>query len=209
MKKVSSSDIISHIDKMRGYMSDAQVIDYFEKSVLAAKNPELSCWFALNIKGADVLAHGQVVIKSKDPKYNYVFAKKLADGDVRYTNWRLLIDYDSLLTELGTEIRAHCQAVIESGDPEYNYLCAKDIKGADIPAHKKAIEEGPKPEYNYRCALNIEEADIPAHKKAIEEGPKSRDKKRYLKKISALLSNTEIINQKILSLKPKEFKMGK
>ena len=181
MKKVSSSDIISHIDKMRGYMSDAQVIDYFEKSVLAAKNPELSCWFALNIKGADVKAHGQVVIKSKDPKYNYVFAKKLADGDVRYTNWRLLIDYDSLLTELGTEIRAHCQAVIESGDPEYNYLCAKDIKGADIPAHKKAIEEG----------------------------PKSRDKKRYLKKISALLSNTEIINQKILSLKPKEFKMGK
>ncbi len=209
MKKVSSSDIISHIDKMRGYMSDAQVIDYFEKSVLAAKNPELSCWFALNIKGADVLAHGQVVIKSKDPEYNYVLAEKLTNDCMLSANCSILDRYGSWWTTVKAEIRAHCQAVIESGDPEYNYRCAMYIEEADKKAHCQAVIESRNPEYNYRCALNIEEADIPAHKKAIEEGPKSRDKKRYLKKISALLSNTEIINQKILSLKPKEFKMGK
>ena len=53
---------------------DSLVIERFEQKVLQEKSSILSYFFADKIEGADIKAHEQVIIDSKDPKYNYDFA---------------------------------------------------------------------------------------------------------------------------------------
>ena len=38
--------------------------------------------FAKCVVGADIKAHGQVVLESKDPEYNYYFAEKVKGSDI-------------------------------------------------------------------------------------------------------------------------------
>ena len=45
-----------------------QAIILFEEKILKVKNPELSLLFAKEIKGANIKAHGQIILNSKDPK---------------------------------------------------------------------------------------------------------------------------------------------
>lgn len=83
--------------------------------ILKSKDPRWNYLFACNIKGADIKAHGQVVIDSKDPRWNYDFACNIK----------------------GADVKAHGQVVIDSKAPEWNYYFACDIEGADVKAHEK------------------------------------------------------------------------
>ena len=81
-------------------VSETEIIERYESKILSLKNGELSYVFIKNIKGADVKAHGKVVIESKDPKWNYMFSKDV----------------------VGANVKAHEKVVIESKDPEWNYM---------------------------------------------------------------------------------------
>lgn len=62
-----------------------------EKIVLDSKNPWYNYLFAKNIKGADILAHGKVIIDSKNPWYNYMFAKNIKGSDI-FLHCQVIID---------------------------------------------------------------------------------------------------------------------
>ena len=59
------------------------------------------------IDGADIKAHEQVVIDSKDPNWNFQFAVLVKEADVR----------------------AHGQVIIDSNDPLWNFTFAGYFKG--------------------------------------------------------------------------------
>ena len=103
----------------RGGISYQLIVGRFESKILNLKNPKLSYWFALNINGANVRAHGQAIINSGDPEWNYKFAK-----DIK-----------------GSDVRAHGRVIINSGDIRWNCNFAADINGADIRAHGKVMKE--------------------------------------------------------------------
>ena len=65
------------------------------------------------------MAHGRVVIESKDLEHNYKFAR-----DVK-----------------GADIETHGKVIVESKDPKYNYKFARDIKDSDVLAHIHVIDE--------------------------------------------------------------------
>ena len=108
-------------------VSETEIIERYESKILSLKNGELSYVFIKNIKGADVKAHGKVVIESKDPKWNYMFAKDV----------------------VGANVKAHEKVVIESKNPEWNYCFAKEVKGADVMAHGRVIIESKDSTFNY------------------------------------------------------------
>lgn len=107
-------DIILEMIKL-GY-PDEKIVKDFEVKLLKLHNLKLSQFFSVNIKGADVKAHGQVIIDSEDLDYNYKFA-----SDVK-----------------GADVRAHGKVIINSGSIEYNEKF-KLIEGSDIDAHVTAI----------------------------------------------------------------------
>ena len=110
-------EIIETLDELRTAMPDEKIIELFEKKVLNIKNEKVSYYFAKDVKGADIKAHGQVIIDSKNLNYNYRFAR-----DVK-----------------GADIKAHGQVIIDSKNLNYNIRFAKDVKGADIKAHQQVI----------------------------------------------------------------------
>lgn len=73
----------------------------------------------LGLKSTNIQKLGQVIIDSKDPEWNFYFAR-----DIK-----------------GADVLAHGQVVIASKDPELNYLFARDVKGADILAHAQILYE--------------------------------------------------------------------
>ena len=101
----------------RGGISYQLIVGRFESKILNLKNSKLSYWFVLNINGANVRAHGRVIINSGDPELNYIFVR-----DVK-----------------GADVRAHGQAIINSGDPKWNYLFAEGVKGADVKAYEQVV----------------------------------------------------------------------
>ena len=98
-------------------VSDRLIVSRFEFKILNLKNPKLSYWFALNINGANVRAHGRVIINSRDSEWNYKFAKNVKESD----------------------INTHEQIIIKNGDPCYNYMFARYIEVSNVRAHGKAI----------------------------------------------------------------------
>ena len=131
----------------RGGISYQLIVGRFESKILNLKNPKLSYWFALNINGANVRAHGQAIINSGDPEWNYKFAK-----DIK-----------------GSDVNAHGQAIINSGDLKWNYEFAKDIKGSDVRAHGRVIINSGDIRWNCNFAADINGADIRAHGKVMKE----------------------------------------
>ena len=61
-----AKEIKEELIKLKEEYGDSVVIEQLERNVLQVKNPELSYFFATKIKGADVKAHEQVVIDSKN-----------------------------------------------------------------------------------------------------------------------------------------------
>ena len=115
--KNKEQEIIDMIVEMKelGYPDDKIVKD-FETKLLKLHNLKLSQFFPVNIKGAAVKAHGQVIIDSEDLEENYEFATHVK----------------------GADVRAHGQVIINSGSIEYNEKF-KLIEGSDIDTHVAAI----------------------------------------------------------------------
>ena len=57
-------EVITMIKSIRIEIGDKNVVNTFEKTILNAQIPKLSYWFAVNIKGADIAAHRNVIINS-------------------------------------------------------------------------------------------------------------------------------------------------
>lgn len=106
---------------------DEETIKNFEKSILTVKDEYASYFFAKNIKGANIKAHGEVVINSGHPKFNYEFAKNIK----------------------GADTKAHEQVIISSEDPYWCYKFAKDVKGSNIQKLGEIIINSKNPSYNY------------------------------------------------------------
>ena len=87
---------------------------------------------------AKLIIYSMIVIKSKDPAWNYMFAK-----DVE-----------------GADKKAHEKVVLESKDPQVNYWFARFIEGTDKKAHTKVILESNDPSLNYWFAKNVGGADV-------------------------------------------------
>ena len=59
--------------------SETELVERYESKILSLKNGELSYVFIKNIKGADVMAHGQVIIESKDSRFKDWFKEDFED----------------------------------------------------------------------------------------------------------------------------------
>ena len=111
------------------------IVKRYENKILSLKNVVLSYFFAKNVDGADVIAHGKVIIESKDPAWNYFFASEIK----------------------GADIKAHEKAVIESKDPEWNCKFVNAVEGADIKAHGKVVIESKDSDFNDWFKKNFED----------------------------------------------------
>ena len=81
-------------------------------------------WFAQNVKGADVRAHGRVIINSGDPEWNELFASNVK----------------------GADVRSHTQIIMDINYRELNYKFVRDIKGTygidkDVDLHNQIESE--------------------------------------------------------------------
>lgn len=76
--------IIEMIESLiRNGVDDELIISRFESKIFDLKKPELYFWFAKNVKGADVKAHGKAIINSCNPEWNYKFARDIIGADVK------------------------------------------------------------------------------------------------------------------------------
>lgn len=82
MMKTLVEEIKYHINILRREISDQEVVEKYEEKILSLNNADLSYYFAKEIEGSNKQAHGQVVIKSKDPEYNFLFACYIDKYDV-------------------------------------------------------------------------------------------------------------------------------
>ena len=142
-------------------VSEQLIVSRFESKILDLKKSKLSYWFAQNVKGADVRAHGRVIINSRDSEWNYKFAKNVKESDIN-THEQIIIKngdpcYNYMFARYieVSNVRAHGKAIINSGDPKWNYLFARDVKGSDVKAHGKAIINSGNPELNYLFARDV------------------------------------------------------
>lgn len=143
--KNKEQEIIDMIVEMKelGY-PDEKIVKDFETKLLKLHNLKLSQFFPVNIKGAAVKAHGQVIIDSEDLEENYEFATHVK----------------------GADVKAHGKVIVDSGNLMYNYKFASDVKGANVRAHGQVIINSGSIEYNEKFKL-IEGSDIDAHVAAI------------------------------------------
>ena len=56
-------------------LNSKKAIELFEEKILNLNSPELSYIFSKTVNGANIKAHEKVILESKDPQYNYLFAK--------------------------------------------------------------------------------------------------------------------------------------
>ena len=123
-------------------------LDYVRKNPLIAKT-----FSSFEDCPIDKLECERIVLESKDPSSNYLFAR-----DVK-----------------GADIKAHERIVLESGNLECICCFATDVDGADIKAHEKIILESKDPRYNYLFPLYLlDEADIIAHSKVVIDSGNER-----------------------------------
>ena len=113
---------------------------------------------AKNIPNAPIDKLREAVIKSKEPKENYLFALEIP-GTLE-------------------DMKKHEQVVLDSDNAEYNYLFAKNIAGNDFEAHKKVV-------LTHRNDEHIEMFNELINEKNIDEQQKSKIKKleNYLDKL--------------------------
>ena len=91
---------------------ETEIVKRYEDKILSLKNNELSYFFAKNIEGADVKAHGKIILDSKDLKFNFLFARD----------------------------KAHEQIILDSEDLAHNLLFL-DLEKSDKNAHKRVINK--------------------------------------------------------------------
>ena len=109
------------------------------------KDPEVSTWYASNVKGANKEAHKNIVLKSKNVEWCYKFAR-----DVK-----------------GIDISELAKVVIDSKNPYFNYAFARDVIGANVILHELVILEYNNPDCSLEFALNVKGATIELHESVI------------------------------------------
>ena len=165
-------DVSINLDYVRKNPEIAETFATFENSpidkleceriVLESKNPKINYLFARNVKGADIKAHEQVVLESKDAWINYLFA-----DDIK-----------------GADIKSHEQVILENKNPEYNYRFAAYVEGANIKAHEQVVLESKDAKYSYEFAQYFPDvADIKSHGIVIINS----GSKKYMKKFADIL----------------------
>ena len=188
------------LDIRRTCKNGYYLANLFNDKILKLKDPELSLFFCSYIIGADVLAHGKVVIDSGSARDNYLFAKDIKGADV-LAHGKAVIDsenasYNYLFARdiKGADILAHGKVVTDSGDEMDNYLFAKNIYGADVLAHGKVVIDSGDARYNYLFAKNIEGADVLAHCKVVfENGDEGYNVKgKYLPFLCTILKESKV-----------------
>lgn len=116
---------------------DDFVINMFEDKILDLKDPYISLAFCKHVRGANIKAHGKIIIDSSNAYVNYHFAK------------------DNIKS---ADIDAHRKVVLESKNPYLNYLFVIDVLSRldldfkKINEHKNIIKEAK--EYIYLDKLN-------------------------------------------------------
>ncbi len=133
----------------------------YEEEVIASKDIDTCYKYAKNIKGADILSLGQVIIDSGLLYTNLLFAK-----DIK-----------------GANISGHQQVIINSHDPEYIYKFAKEVPGADIKLLSQAMAETNKIEWIINFAAEIEGADKNVLSLAIYKTNNPEYNLNYVKKV--------------------------
>ena len=116
-----------------------------EDEILRLNDPEISTWYASNIKGANKEAHKNIVLKSKNVEWCYKFAR-----DVK-----------------GIDISDLEKVVLDSKDPYFNYAFARDVIGANIILHEQVLLEYNNPDYSLEFALMVKGATIELHEDVI------------------------------------------
>ena len=176
IKKGSGKDnyeFFCHMKKLPVDFEDN--IDYagFSKAIVEGGEAlENYLFAAYRNNGVDVKKHGKAVIKSKNPEYNYLFAKDRRDADIKGHGKAVIrsknLEYNYLFAQniAGADVLAHGEVIIKSKDPEYNYWFAKDIAGADVLAHSKAVVESKSPKYNFDF-MRIAGALVDEHRRVI------------------------------------------
>ena len=135
--------------------------------------------FAKNIKGADILAHGNVVIKDGlkylcyVDEYNYLFARDIPGADV-LSHGKVILKgkgayYNYLFARdvKGADVLSHGKVILNDRDAYYNYLFARDVKGADIKSHSHCVKMYGNGKVNYYFAKDIKEADAKSHSQSV------------------------------------------
>lgn len=132
--------------KMLNYINGSDNMENFtEEEILLLNDPEISTWYASNVKGANKEAHKNIVLKSKNVEWCYKFAR-----DVK-----------------GIDISELAKVVIDSKDPYFNYVFARDVIGANVILHEQVLLEYNNPDYCLEFALNVIGATIELHEDVI------------------------------------------
>ena len=82
-EKITEEILISMRGVQKG-LGNSVVIELFEKKILKVKSPKLSYYFARDIEGADILAHGNVVINSGDEYWIEKFNDLMREKNIQY-----------------------------------------------------------------------------------------------------------------------------
>ena len=100
---------------LSNYNNRSFIMKEWENIVLENKELYWNYMFA-TIPGADVKAHGKVIIDSGDPKFNFLF-----------------------LSKEGADKEAHIREIIKSKDLLYNYSCIRDYDWVNVKDHFLAM----------------------------------------------------------------------
>lgn len=117
---VIASGDLDHIVEFAGQNFVCSDVSALAQPVLESKDIEKNTTFASEVFGADVQAHGQVVIENGDSQDNYEFAR---------------------LNLRGADILAHGKKIQEEGSAFWNVQYVKHIEGADIPSHRAVVAQ--------------------------------------------------------------------
>ena len=116
------------------------------EAVLSFNDPELAYEFAKE-NNCDPKVLGEIVIKSKDPKYNFYFSRDIAKAD----------------------IKEHERVVLESNNPYFSILFCAFVPNANYKKHQQIILKSRNPYINYYMALLITKRDLDLNMKPHEK----------------------------------------
>lgn len=177
--------------------------------VVNTKNPEQNYRYAKEVKGADILLHGNVVAMYGNAEINYDYTyingadtlkhrKRIIElGDVKYNILAGKTIKDKYMEEY---VNLHGKIVLEKGSlyDNFKYMVRNNIPTFNKDAHLNKIIESKDVYFNLKCAKKIQGADILAHGRVIIENGSAISNFMFLQiEGSDLLSHLEaIINSK-------------
>ena len=159
--------------------------------------------FAKNVKGADVKAHGRIIITKGTSENNLEFAREIEGADVA-SHEKIVLQkgtpeecYKFAKHVSGANIKALGQVVLTKGNVILNYLFAKNIKGADVKAHKKVVLERIKEIGSLAGQIEVLEffKDVPEIDEKLNQTLEER--KEILKQIKDLERHIQILNKTV------------